>query len=1354
MDMRKLLKAISVRLFKRRTEQKSQPPLQQDPIDEPPIYRSFESRSVVAIPPRYYESAPPQLPPPPPSPPPPLPPLPDRAGDKQRWRDDIRYSQVSIYVMDGHGTLQQHDVDQLSSATKRYLDTWGDIYDIEGTHRNALLLELIEGQEGIRDKVIASLSCVSFLTKEAAFDQLASFITLNPAVYLRCLAVTRMSKANLFGNDEWNAIHYITQIDTQTNIHVEQVQAFLDTFIPCSPSLFLPDHLVLQWIERRGIGRTLIDEADTYLGFRRLSLALQHIQCIKMINSLHGGPELFSTWSQTIAHWPAWLCWTPNPKRLSQWESGRFTPGQKRQLSKLTDLDGPDTATLRAPTLLHSGCFDHLDVEPRSTALLEQMLTLLSKAELIGPNAVGLFIHLFIDNPATRPGFTFFEHALNQLGSDESHGRVATILGPQYNNLDICARMDSLSELLPLLKVVTLPTGIGDTAALIVEVLTTAQREFVAQLERGPAEYIGMRVLILGEAIMGSPSVHSILPHDFVEMVRKFPKRHLAESIFDRLEAAALQMTGRFSGLKTYLTLHLGGGMGLVMPLADQTDIQNEVGFWDSRPDEDRQNLASVLSSLEFLDYSTYTSCLVSITYEKDFFVQELSWKLMDDTAGACVSLSGYLALRRSHNQLTENCWTLLLFAFIEERWSFLDQGNSHLRTMDEWLGFIRDLLLFDGPAIQARLRASGPGITRQRIGWWRTLSGYDKTLRQLSALVKGLEDVGWIYLSDNVQAVLSLLDHVKKGKEMPALGRIIPLVISQLNPNGANLMIINEILQSLRTLSPRGEAIYRSILTRAAGGPGQTPWAISSVVAICKVWLDSPLLTDSDKVVLNMETKVYGTLLSPSRKPASSLLSQLIQEHDSIIERARELEASRWKLKHKNSQAHSALMRDAGIRDAVRRPSGDAITAELFDVVEELAPGEYELSFPLTGLKDLQRQVRGVPEGARLLLVQVNLNNPYGFCLHYSPNDESTARAHKYWKGTSGDPDRPICSVKPSLFTYHIARHLHRFLKTRPSLAKIHKSVESWITKSPSACGVCGTSVSVNLWKTPSCSPPCSVRLRQAPLEVRLHNLLVDPLAMDLLLSSVYAAAVDVSNLDLIPGCPVAKASIPTIINSLPPMVTLAKTSNLSQLFRNDPNGVDQERLLSWLCLAFRGFLRSAPTGYVIPSMPQSQQFLLMNSHPEGEKAFASHLVNSAASGPVFHGTSMNRLFLILTTGIKNVSNTQFRANGAASGPGIYCGDEQTTSWPYARPIGNNWKNSALDPQMRLMLGLELANYPTVNVHTHVVQDDTRVLVRYVFLLPANYQSSAPPRRHVEPAMTTAFANLRNGRGTYVKGT
>lgn len=100
--------------------------------------------------------------------------------------------------------------------------------------------------------------------------------------------------------------------------------------------------------------------------------------------------------------------------------------------------------------------------------------------------------------------------------------------------------------------------------------------------------------------------------------------------------------------------------------------------------------------------------------------------------------------------------------------------------------------------------------------------------------------------------------------------------------------------------------------------------------------------------------------------------------------------------------------------------------------------------------------------------------------------------------------------------------------------------------------------------------------------------------------------------------------------------------------------------------------------------------------------------------------------------------------ANGMALGRGVYCAEDQSSCIGYAGNTGSSWRHSELG-NMRIMLGCELANYtPPISGSFHVIADEARLLVRYVFLLPAEYQP--PIRAHVEPAMSIAFGSLRSG--------
>lgn len=158
---------------------------------------------------------------------------------------------------------------------------------------------------------------------------------------------------------------------------------------------------------------------------------------------------------------------------------------------------------------------------------------------------------------------------------------------------------------------------------------------------------------------------------------------------------------------------------------------------------------------------------------------------------------------------------------------------------------------------------------------------------------------------------------------------------------------------------------------------------------------------------------------------------------------------------------------------------------------------------------------------------------------------------------------------------------------------------------------------------------------------------------------------------------------------------------------------------------------------------MPGTKQFLLLNSNHERERLFDAQMGTPGSSGVVFHATQVSRLFRIFTEGLKVMSNTSFMIHGASHGTGIYCADEQSMSLPYAGGIGKSWKNSALS-DLKIMMGCELANYAPSPMGYHVVADEDRLLVRYIFLLPTSFR--APPRQHVEPAINITFANLRSG--------
>jgi hypothetical protein len=189
---------------------------------------------------------------------------------------------------------------------------------------------------------------------------------------------------------------------------------------------------------------------------------------------------------------------------------------------------------------------------------------------------------------------------------------------------------------------------------------------------------------------------------------------------------------------------------------------------------------------------------------------------------------------------------------------------------------------------------------------------------------------------------------------------------------------------------------------------------------------------------------------------------------------------------------------------------------------------------------------------------------------------------------------------------------------------------------------------------------------------------------------------------------------------------------------------------LLKWIFGHYSGYIVSATSQMRIPSMPGVHQFLVANSAPGLEAAFASQ-TGSRPTTVVFHGTSLDRLYSILCKGLQNCSgDSLLQRNGAVHGNGIYVADEPVTALQYAHTYqspgpSTGWNSSKLN-NVGVLLGLEAsANIPgTVSRSIHVVVNPSMLILRYIFLVPMGV--SGPLARHVVPAMTSVFASLRSG--------
>lgn len=1273
-------------------------------------------------------------------------------ANRERWHQAVNSAQdVLEFLMTGHSHLGPIRVESLMASTADYLRRWERNRSQPSTECDKVLGALIDEhtrrEQLTRDMAI--LACLYALSTPAATRHLASLMDLDVERYLRCITLAAQANPSVVPGEELQCARSLLHILSSQGQEFQAFRHLIENLESSSLAVFTPLEIIHSALARSRIHSRLQRQLNSHLEMKQFMTAFLLVSWLPNVPGIQNNSNIIAILDEHFPPWRWMIVWRPNVDRISRWERGKFTDLQRKKLSHMFDLDGPDTATLRQESLkmAEPECYKHVQVCPRSTDMLERYLELLCRAHILGPGALELFICMCIDNSPDETALSMVADGL-RTGNDSYCSSLLVLLRPLSPKSSLGRQIGCLTQALPTLNDQMTSGNVrlssDHLAGRLRDAMKAGQAVFCAQLEQGTGDYIGMLIYELGNAILQASWIHSSLPSDFVAQIRQFPPQDTLDAIFDQLQDHA-EFTGcEDSRFKSYLASALGGkdeAHGGAMTLAA---IRKEVQFWKHPPDTIRKDLARTFAKVQSMDYSLYTSCLLVMLKEDDLYISEIRHLIILENEDTCIKFSSYLAHRRELNQLQHECWLLLLASLIREQGpSFLPRIADSM-SPDKWLKLVEDLTRLFTP-VRTQIPQSGAGLTQERLSWWETLS---QNMTAMGYLLERQGEQGrltWLYFPSSIDHVTDLLNTIRQRQSMTPVHRQI---VSSLAPDGSNLASVCGCIRAIMLTSTNGREVCERILLRKEMAR-RDGWSESGLGIVLEAWLRSAFLTQEDKSALSLIRKLlrFPVPLQSRTAGLQSACEKLQSEYDTLLDRARKLETLRLRLRHQRPHQISALLQRLGVDDTSSGRAADTgIPGELVDAVESVGDAEYELCFALTSLNDLQRRARGISNDSRMLLVRLGLQGSPRFCIHFSPNDESRGQHNPWRPAGQPEPSSTICTTRPSLFTYLLGRNLHHLLgRGHFSLQSIHSAVVKLITASPSTCLVCCDSMNTRLWKPAACSMDCSIKLRNASLEVRLHNLLVDPLSIDLLLTCVYAAAADQSNVNLLPGCPVQKANIRAVIDSFPPLATFQTATNLQAAIRgNDVYGKNREDLLSWLCLKFRGFMLTAPDGYRVPSMPNTQQFLMLNSNHEREKLFTAQPGSTGGTGVVFHGTQILRLFLILTEGLKVMSNTPFMAHGAASGAGIYCGNDQGTSLGFAGTTGQSWTNSSLG-NMKVMLGCELAAYPTSFAgYVHVVADQNRLLVRYVFLLPQTYLP--PPRHHVEPAMSTAFAKLRSG--------
>jgi hypothetical protein len=408
--------------------------------------------------------------------------------------------------------------------------------------------------------------------------------------------------------------------------------------------------------------------------------------------------------------------------------------------------------------------------------------------------------------------------------------------------------------------------------------------------------------------------------------------------------------------------------------------------------------------------------------------------------------------------------------------------------------------------------------------------------------------------------------------------------------------------------------------------------------------------------------------------------------DFDKLVDQLENLRDTQTALQMHDPKQTTKLLSSLSVQINNGRFAG-RIPIDLIDVIEEIDENEFELFFPLNQLKPLQRQAAGLDEAQGLIVrIKVDDDSREGrFCIHLHPggHDETsadgyhnyirigelsaisrqtTAKASSFFgKLRKGQPDPAPsaaavteeedstltysfqrCKEPHKRLTFQLTQMLHNdFLDSAIGLEPLYRALNSRLDSWAQHCIICGSAFAgTGRWRSTTCKVECSRAWRQAPLDLRLTDIVDDPDAVDALLTLIYGTTMQGTFANFLPRLPMT--TVLALINAFTPIPALATLKTAPSLSKSiQALGTPTEQLLCWTLHEFRGYLVSATGQFKIPNMPGIYQFLLADAHPEGGSAFTQ----AGKKGKVvFHGTSIDRVYQILCQGLQNLSNTSLQ--------------------------------------------------------------------------------------------------------------
>lgn len=777
--------------------------------------------------------------------------------------------------------------------------------------------------------------------------------------------------------------------------------------------------------------------------------------------------------------------------------------------------------------------------------------------------------------------------------------------------------------------------------------------------------------------------------------------------------------------------------------------IESLLHLWRKTQDHDRRSMA-LMAAHPDANLGSYLSlkCIQQLDFIDDGFLRILKSLIRNNKRSsfgeACVSFARALTLEED---LIET-WRFPLRLMIVEESEKLEKWALETLNLESWVNWVDDVGRIFPDMIHAIGKDSPIFFTSDLHRWVLTLHSNAATLKRLESrdgmrhsdamicILRG----GDIQLCHELERIIGFLNVASEDVKWDTFAALV----ARLDRNGTNAKTIREsIFQVSMATIPGVEACLHVLESYE-----EASLQVAKTMLAC--WLNEEDMMDRDCLALESVAMVLGMYaedrLEPTLDSLEATHAHLDEQFQALIAEAIRLEGLRIAFKAKDPNGIALILDEVGVEDSFPMDDiMDDLPSDLIDVVERISEHEVELQLPLTKLTALQKRAIGSGT-AQSLLVRFGpgFNGlPPNFCFHWDnePKDVSVDFHSPCLALPDSQPEEHSCHGRPTPGIYQLSRLFSQHLIDNgfSSLQNIYKFLLSEMASLHTKCLVCAVPHAYNMLRPTVCKDPqCLKTYKKSHLDIRLADLRHDPAAVDLLLTMVYASAT-AAKMSLLPGCPISDATVlRKLINRLP------STSCLQNAQHIDHSLGQVKEVLSWALTSYRGFLVSATAHLKIPSFPGAHQFLLANASPHLETAFAAKHTLHRNTSVVFHGTSVERMYAILTQGLKTLSDTALQRHGHAYGKGIYVSTEPATAWAYAQAGGASWNNSGLG-HLKVLLACELTGHWTAaSGDIFLVTEPACLIVRYVFLMPGS--ADVPLGRHVVPALSSVFAGLRRG--------